>query len=251
MSGVNSSCGAYGNVGDQLVLHAMDGTGPEAERKLFWSIFVQTVSVLVRNSAGSCSGEILVDRSARPRVVGNRSPEWQSWFFTALGVLCFSFTFPMTRLSLRTFDPILIALVRGAGAGVAALIYLMLSRSRIPEPVAIGASEFCGGRDGGAFSDPCLDCTAICSCDTCVGAWIDSATGDRCVWSGSRARIGFARVLDICDFRDMPDRSVFGVSIGLSFDRKGGCVVSGGVYRLFLRVRRRRVCSLVRWGDGW
>ncbi len=38
----------------------------------------------------------------------------------------------MTRLSLRAFDPILVALVRGAGAGVAALIYLLLSRGRIP-----------------------------------------------------------------------------------------------------------------------
>jgi drug/metabolite transporter (DMT)-like permease len=64
--------------------------------------------------------------------VGNRTPEWRSWFFTALGVLCFSFTFPMTRLSLRAFDPILVALVRGAGAGLAALVYLVVSRSRIP-----------------------------------------------------------------------------------------------------------------------
>src|SRR6202023_1161295 len=33
---------------------------------------------------------------------------------------------------LRAFDPILVALVRGAGAGVAALVYLVASRSRIP-----------------------------------------------------------------------------------------------------------------------
>ena len=65
--------------------------------------------------------------------VESRSPEWRSWFFTALGVFCFSFTFPMTRLSLRAFDPIFVALVRGAGAGMAALVYLVLSRSRIPE----------------------------------------------------------------------------------------------------------------------
>src|SRR3984885_506501 len=73
---------------------------------------------------------------APPRMVSirNRTPGWQSWFFTSVGVLCFSFTFPMTRLSLRAFDPILIALVRGAGAGIAALVYLVLSRSRIPAP---------------------------------------------------------------------------------------------------------------------
>jgi drug/metabolite transporter (DMT)-like permease len=48
-------------------------------------------------------------------------------------VLCFSFTFPLTRLSLRAFDPILIALLRGSGAGVAALLYLLLSKSRVPD----------------------------------------------------------------------------------------------------------------------
>ena len=71
--------------------------------------------------------------SLGPPVVKSRSPEWQSWFFTTLGVVCFSFTFPMTRLCLRTFDPILIALVRGAGAGLAALIVLVLSKSRTPD----------------------------------------------------------------------------------------------------------------------
>jgi drug/metabolite transporter (DMT)-like permease len=75
----------------------------------------------------------LLMAAASPPFERNRVPEWQSWFFTALGVLCFSFTFPMTRLSLRAFDPILIALVRGAGAGGAALVYLILSRSRIPD----------------------------------------------------------------------------------------------------------------------
>jgi drug/metabolite transporter (DMT)-like permease len=65
--------------------------------------------------------------------VESRTPEWRSWFFTALGVLCFSFTFPMTRLSLRAFDPIFVALARGAGAGMAGLVYLVLSRSGIPE----------------------------------------------------------------------------------------------------------------------
>jgi drug/metabolite transporter (DMT)-like permease len=38
----------------------------------------------------------------------------------------------MTRLSLRAFDPIFVALVRGTGAGVAALVFLMVSKSRIP-----------------------------------------------------------------------------------------------------------------------
>lgn len=70
-------------------------------------------------------------------LVGKAAPQWQSWFFTSVGVFCFSFTFPMTRLSLRAFDPILIALVRGAGAGLASLVYLVLSRSRPPDRLQI------------------------------------------------------------------------------------------------------------------
>src|SRR3984885_342739 len=65
-------------------------------------------------------------------LVEDRSPEWRGWFFTAIGVLCFSLTFPVARLSLRAFDSILVALVRGAGAGIAAFVYLVLSRSRVP-----------------------------------------------------------------------------------------------------------------------
>src|ERR1700728_4398712 len=67
-----------------------------------------------------------------PLLVEDRSQEWRGWFFTAMGVLCFSLTFPMTRLSLRAFDPIMVALIRGAGAGIAAFIYVVLSRSRVP-----------------------------------------------------------------------------------------------------------------------
>ena len=39
----------------------------------------------------------------------------------------------MTRVGLRIFDPIMIAFVRGAGAGIAALAYLVLSKSRLPD----------------------------------------------------------------------------------------------------------------------
>lgn len=59
--------------------------------------------------------------------------EFEAWSFTLLGVFCFSFTFPMTRLALAAFDPVMIALTRGAGAGSAALIYIVLSRSRVPQ----------------------------------------------------------------------------------------------------------------------
>jgi hypothetical protein len=122
----------------------------------------------------------------------------------------------MTRLCLRTFDPILIALVRGAGAGLAALIVLGLSKSRTPDR---GQLVRLGSAAVGMvfFSDPGLNRTAVCPCDPCVGARIDSATCDRCLWSGPRTRKGFAGVLDICDSRDLSDRPLFGVSIGVSF----------------------------------
>jgi drug/metabolite transporter (DMT)-like permease len=89
---------------------------------LFWS----------ENLADADRVKLLTTAPDATLLVEDRFPEWRGWFFTAIGVLCFSLTFPMTRLSLRAFDPILIALVRGAGAGIAAFVYLVLSRSRIP-----------------------------------------------------------------------------------------------------------------------
>ena len=90
------------------------------------------------------------------------------------------------------------------------------------------------------FSDLGLNCLEVCSRDTCVGDGIDFAAGNRCVWGHPRARIGFARVLDICDSRDGPDCSVLDVAIGVVFDRTGRCVVSRSIYCLFLWIRRRR-----------
>jgi len=58
--------------------------------------------------------------------------EWKAWGFTAVGVLCFSGTFASTRLALSAFDPFVVALVRGAGAGAAAVCYLLVSRNRAP-----------------------------------------------------------------------------------------------------------------------
>ncbi len=58
--------------------------------------------------------------------------EWRGWVLTGIGVLCFTFTFPMTRLALEAFDPITIAIVRGAGAGLSALVCLALSRDTLP-----------------------------------------------------------------------------------------------------------------------
>jgi len=85
--------------------------------KLFWFIFSRTVSVLVEDSDGRWSGEIIVDSSDRCCVCREPNSRMAKLVLYGARVLCFSFTFPMTRLSLRAFDPILVALVRGAGAG--------------------------------------------------------------------------------------------------------------------------------------
>lgn len=57
---------------------------------------------------------------------------WKAWAFTSVGMLCFSATFACTRLALTAFDPFVIAFVRGAGAGVAALACILATRVRLP-----------------------------------------------------------------------------------------------------------------------
>ena len=76
-----------------------------------------------------------------------------------LGVLCFSFTFPMTRLALAAFDPVMIALVRGAGAGSAALVYVVLSRSRVPPKMQL--FRIAGAAMGMVILFPILVSTAL------------------------------------------------------------------------------------------
>ncbi|MBV9390847.1 MAG: DMT family transporter [Verrucomicrobia bacterium] len=68
----------------------------------------------------------------------------ESWFYTGLGVLCFSLTFPMTRLALRSFDPLAIALIRGTGAGLLALPNVLLSRSARPGRYQLIRLSFAG-----------------------------------------------------------------------------------------------------------
>ena len=80
--------------------------------------------------------------------------EWRAWVFTAAGVLCFSATFASTRVALSAFDPLVIALVRGAGAGVAALIYVLISRSRLPSKPHL--FRLMGAASGMVIGFPCF-----------------------------------------------------------------------------------------------
>jgi drug/metabolite transporter (DMT)-like permease len=80
--------------------------------------------------------------------------EWRAWAFTAIGVLCFSATFACTRLALTAFDPLIIAFVRGTGAGAAALVCLVLSRSKIPSKRQL--LRLGGAAMGMVIGFPCL-----------------------------------------------------------------------------------------------
>jgi drug/metabolite transporter (DMT)-like permease len=127
-----------------------------SSRNLFRSIFIRSVSVLVaisrhvlwmngmrssfertttnvserqRTSAANTSGrQRTLSIGAAPR------DELQGWIFTSIGVACFSLSFVTARLALRGFDPGLIALARGAGAGLAAVVCVLAGKFPLPMP---------------------------------------------------------------------------------------------------------------------
>jgi drug/metabolite transporter (DMT)-like permease len=63
--------------------------------------------------------------------------ELQGWAFTSIGVVCFSLSFVTARLALRGFDPGLIALARGAGAGLVAVVCVLVGQYQLPKPSQI------------------------------------------------------------------------------------------------------------------
>ena len=80
--------------------------------------------------------------------------EWKAWAFTSVGVLCFSGTFACTRLALTAFDPLVIAFVRGSGAGAAAFACILVARGRVPsrrQLVRLGGAAL-----GMVIAFPCL-----------------------------------------------------------------------------------------------
>jgi drug/metabolite transporter (DMT)-like permease len=122
-----------------------------AHYNLFWSIFTTSVSVLVaalqrtstndserqRTTAVNTSETAAVNTSQWQRTPtrGAKSPnELQGWIFTSIGVACFSLSFVTARLALRGFDPWLIALARGAGAGLVAVVCMVAGKYPLPRP---------------------------------------------------------------------------------------------------------------------
>jgi drug/metabolite transporter (DMT)-like permease len=81
----------------------------------------------------TASGTTNVSEQGRTTTNGTASlVELQGWIFTSIGVTCFSLSFVAVRLGLRGFDPGLIALARGAGAGLIATVCVLIGRYRLP-----------------------------------------------------------------------------------------------------------------------
>jgi drug/metabolite transporter (DMT)-like permease len=80
--------------------------------------------------------------------------EWKAWAFTSVGMLCFSGTFACTRLALTAFDPLVIAFVRGSGAGAAAFACILAACGKVPsrrQLVRLGGAAL-----GMVIGFPCL-----------------------------------------------------------------------------------------------
>ena len=85
--------------------------------------------------------------------------ELQGWIFTLIGVACFSLSFVTARLALRGFDPGLIALARGAGAGLVAVVCVLAGKYPLPKPGQI--LRLCLAAIGIVFVFPILTTIAL------------------------------------------------------------------------------------------
>lgn len=85
--------------------------------------------------------------------------ELEGWIFTSLGVLCFSLSFVSARLALRGFDPLFIALARGAGAGTIAFGCALLGK--YPMPARKQVLRLCLAAAGIVFAFPIFTTVAL------------------------------------------------------------------------------------------
>jgi drug/metabolite transporter (DMT)-like permease len=98
--------------------------------------------------------------SATQKVRLNRTKEeLEGWIFTSLGVLCFSLSFVSARLALRGFDPLVIALARGAGAGSIAFACALLGK--YPLPAGKHVLRLCLAAAGIVFAFPIFTTVAL------------------------------------------------------------------------------------------
>jgi drug/metabolite transporter (DMT)-like permease len=97
--------------------------------------------------------------AAKLRPGATASDESQGWIFTSIGVACFSLSFVTARLALRGFDPGLIALTRGAGAGLIAV--LCVAAGKYPRPMRRQIVRLCLAAIGIVFVFPIFTTVAL------------------------------------------------------------------------------------------
>jgi drug/metabolite transporter (DMT)-like permease len=90
---------------------------------------------------------------------GRSLHELEGWIFTSLGVLCFSLSFVSARLALGGFDPLFIALARGAGAGAIAFACVFLGK--YPVPARTQVLRLCLAAAGIVFAFPIFTTIAL------------------------------------------------------------------------------------------
>jgi drug/metabolite transporter (DMT)-like permease len=106
------------------------------------------------------SSDLSTGASATEEVrLGRKKAELEGWIFTSLGVLCFSLSFVSVRLALRGFDPLFIALARGAGAGVIA--FACVSLGKYPVPARKQVLRLCLAAAGIVFAFPIFTTIAL------------------------------------------------------------------------------------------
>ncbi|MBV8275147.1 MAG: DMT family transporter [Verrucomicrobia bacterium] len=109
---------------------------------------------------GSAEEDLSSIASAADEVQLRRTKEeLEGWIFTSMGVLCFSLSFVSTRLALRGFDPLFIALARGAGAGTITLVCVLLGK--YPMPAGKQVLRLCLAAAGIVFAFPIFTTIAL------------------------------------------------------------------------------------------
>lgn len=99
--------------------------------------------------------------------MANKHNENLGYFYGMIAVICFALTLPAMRAAVLALDPVFVALGRGTGAAVLAIIFLWLTRQRFPTRdeakgliiVALGA----------VLGFPLLAAWAICYVDASHG----------------------------------------------------------------------------------
>jgi drug/metabolite transporter (DMT)-like permease len=108
---------------------------------------------------GGIKREDLSVTASSTKEEGRSLHELEGWIFTSLGVLCFSLSFVSARLALGGFDPLFIALARGAGAGTIAFACAFLGK--YPVPARKQVLRLCLAAAGIVFAFPIFTTIAL------------------------------------------------------------------------------------------